>query len=72
MGLSPRVRGNRRPRGNTLLLLRPIPACAGQPANADSRKLVHWAYPRVCGATDAIAYALDYSRGLSPRVRGNL
>ncbi len=70
-GLSPRVRGNRdwSPCGTPRV--RPIPACAGQPATSARLTRQRRAYPRVCGATAATSSAGVPMRGLSPRVRGN-
>ena len=70
-GLSPRVRGNLGVGGQSGLLLRSIPACAGEPyafAPAPSPSPV---YPRVCGGTLARKARKPGSPGLSPRVRGN-
>ena len=72
MGLSPRVRGNRRTYTGVLAPLRSIPACAGEPS------LMQWnfspctVYPRVCGGTLTILEVTLEWTGLSPRVRGNL
>ena len=68
-GLSPRVRGNPDTIGLRSMLLRSIPACAGQPDQRRSERTVTWVYPRVCGATIRIRQE-DFR--LSPRVRGNL
>ena len=52
-GLSPRVRGNQRPRCCRRCYARSIPACAGEPRPpsmwVDARRV----YPRVCGGTIA-------------------
>ena len=71
MGLSPRVRGNRFLLASDPATVGPIPACAGQPFNADDLDGFFWAYPRVCGATWLKALWVTVSAGLSPRVRGN-
>ena len=71
-GLSPRVRGNPQLSVLLVLLLRSIPACAGQPSLRWSNTLSAQVYPRVCGGTlrrDCPAVIMGC---LSPRVRGNL
>ena len=71
-GLSPRVRGNHRPRATRSSLLRSIPACAGEPAPGLCSFILYRVYPRVCGGTGgAHVEQVDFV-GLSPRVRGNL
>ena len=70
-GLSPRVRGNRVFSNNTLLLLRSIPARAGEPQRSS---LTPWGcpvYPRACGGTRLSDGGGNSNAGLSPRVRGN-
>ncbi len=70
-GLSPRVRRN------PLLLrldsgrCRSIPAGAGEPVDASSRRKVEWVYPRGCGGTISGTAQTFTATGLSPRVRGN-
>ena len=71
MGLSPRVRGNRRRGRSCLRGSGPIPACAGQPRRTSHGRSSRRAYPRVCGATVKAITAWLVSPGLSPRVRGN-
>ena len=71
MGLSPRVRGNRkyglaRPSSN-----RSIPACAGEPRRSLRTYCPAWVYPRVCGGTNVLVRKYHIGLGLSPRVRGN-
>ena len=51
MGLSPRVRGNRRNGLRDLIRRGSIPACAGEPPSAEPRRRREWVYPRVCGGT---------------------
>ena len=70
-GLSPRVRGNRRPLVAAPEPQRSIPACAGEPPFTTSPK--HWGmvYPRLCGGTISGVDCGVERRGLSPRVRGN-
>ena len=71
-GLSPRVRGNQFPDNQRRVWTRSIPACAGEP-HSRARTLVRvTVYPRVCGGTSSAASRRLSSRGLSPRVRGNL
>ena len=70
-GLSPRVRGNRRSSPRTKRPPRSIPACAGEPAAAESATSRAEVYPRVCGGTGAGIIRRPGSAGLSPRVRGN-
>ena len=75
-GLSPRVRGNPRPRAGTGCGNGSIPACAGEPhpAVATAGRGRRWrrVYPRVCGGTQTGKYFAILDVGLSPRVRGNL
>ncbi len=72
LGLSPRVRGNRRRRRRQIRTKRSIPACAGEPYPPPSVAAAPPVYPRVCGGTDTTELALVIWFGLSPRVRGNL
>ena len=53
-GLSPRVRGNPFVASVILLLLRSIPACAGEPIRPEPRDAGPTVYPRVCGGTRPI------------------
>ena len=71
LGLSPRVRGNRRGRCERRRLRRSIPACAGEPPAQHSDCSLCEVYPRVCGGTFTLAGTGDAQTGLSPRVRGN-
>ena len=70
-GLSPRVRGNRRYAGVSLVAPRSIPACAGEPPPRSRRLRRSRVYPRVCGGTLNDACPQSIRTGLSPRVRGN-
>ena len=70
-GLSPRVRGNRRPRRRRCASDRSIPACAGKPAIISTLNPLRMVYPRVCGETLHRYGHPGHRRGLSPRVRGN-
>ena len=71
-GLSPRVRGNHVQASRFKLLLRSIPACAGEPDEAEQALLIATVYPRVCGGTLQDVAERAGHHGLSPRVRGNL
>ena len=51
---------------------RSIPACAGEPARCERRHQRLGVYPRVCGGTWTTRRRINWGRGLSPRVRGNL
>ena len=71
IGLSPRMRGNRRnccppPRG-----MRSIPAYAGEPQPARYIRPEWRVYPRVCGGTGLLTRRSTCAGGLSPRMRGN-
>ena len=71
LGLSPRMRGNRRQLATQQLLQGSIPAHAGEPPC-----WVCWinycrVYPRACGGTIIGARGIQVKRGLSPRMRGN-
>ena len=70
-GLSPRVRGNPIRHMVHQLLLRSIPACAGEPSVPAELKAPLAVYPRVCGGTVAQRLYVLLLAGLSPRVRGN-
>ena len=69
-GLSPRVRGKRRPRSSTAAPERSIPACAGETTGTAFPPAVTAVYPRVCGGNYSSGVGSRPSRGLSPRVRG--
>ena len=71
-GLSPRVRGNLRVAVCVRVGAGSIPACAGEPVYFPETGVMVGVYPRVCGGTTWRAFSLSSSRGLSPRVRGNL
>ena len=72
IGLSPRVRGNRLLSGYCWHWMRSIPACAGEPASASHGDVNMGVYPRVCGGTIEDKLDSVETKGLSPRVRGNL
>ena len=70
-GLSPRVRGNLVQDFHEDLLLRSIPACAGEPHGLRASQRLFPVYPRVCGGTLSPRCDSCQPVGLSPRVRGN-
>ena len=70
-GLSPRVRGNRRPTYTRCGCPGSIPACAGEPLPRRAAEEIAMVYPRVCGGTGMAGDGLYLLVGLSPRVRGN-
>ena len=70
-GLSPRVRGNRRPGQAGVHPCGSIPACAGEPATQCESSAPSRVYPRVCGGTMGVNDIRRMEGGLSPRVRGN-
>ena len=51
IGLSPRVRGNRKSPPPLACIHRSIPACAGEPATPRTASSLETVYPRVCGGT---------------------
>ena len=71
-GLSPRVRGNPATCVKAYHLAGSIPACAGEPTGNPPMNVAAAVYPRVCGGTGSERESSTISRGLSPRVRGNL
>ena len=70
-GLSPRVRGNQLESYHSVVDVRSIPACAGEPESHTSYGYEVSVYPRVCGGTAAACALAATEYGLSPRVRGN-
>ncbi len=70
-GLSPRVRGNPRHKGQYRNDKRSIPACAGEPITDRDTRSRRRVYPRVCGGTEFERSVGNSVYGLSPRVRGN-
>ena len=70
-GLSPRVRGNRRPGSNRQATPGSIPARAGEPSTAIPACSTSGVYPRACGGTARHIQPSSGLYGLSPRVRGN-
>ena len=71
VGLSPRVRGSHRQRAVMLHREGSIPACAGEPSGAGSRRRHRRVYPRVCGGAAFTSLGSVDIAGLSPRVRGS-
>ena len=71
LGLSPRVRGNRRDRAGQGLHPGSIPACTGKPGRHNPVRGHAKVYPRVYGETCGFRRPGDRVTGLSPRVRGN-
>ena len=71
LGLSPRERGNRIPRLDSLPADRSIPARAGEPPTRPRLSGAGRVYPRASGGTDGIEAGLAARLGLSPRERGN-
>ena len=71
-GLSPRVRGNQRHISEHPLIVRSIPARAGEPGSRVRPRPHRPVYPRACGGTLRMAVLYFNLYGLSPRVRGNL
>ncbi len=71
-GLSPRVRGNRPSCSLASVVMRSIPACAGEPNRVYPVVRPAGVYPRVCGGTENRRFTWRIDEGLSPRVRGNL
>ena len=70
-GLSPPVRGNRRPSCRPELRGGSIPARAGEPGWLGSCLLLSGVYPRPCGGTLLGIERGTVGLGLSPPVRGN-
>ena len=71
VGLSPRVRGNRRSSFRCGACGRSIPACTGEPASKARAASPSTVYPRVYGGTVGRTGGPQGYGGLSPRVRGN-
>ena len=70
-GLSPRTRGNLIGTATATLSRGPIPANAGEPAEAGMGEASFGAYPRERGGTGEGIEATMINCGLSPRTRGN-
>ena len=71
-GLSPRMRGNPTPAPPAAPRARSIPAYAGEPGQIIGLASRWKVYPRVCGGTAARKSHNISTKGLSPRMRGNL
>ena len=71
MGRSPRVRGSRPTHGRPPVRGGSIPACAGEPVEADIITEVKTVDPRVCGGALLEAGEAEIAEGRSPRVRGS-
>ena len=71
LGLSPRVRGNRKGPDVGKREKRTIPAGAGEPGGHHLIVALDGDYPRGCGGTLVQALKTPAQSGLSPRVRGN-
>ena len=69
-GLSPRVRGKLLASSSAPMMLRSIPACAGEAAAWLLLVGDAGVYPRVCGGSWYDCVNVRHSLGLSPRVRG--
>ena len=70
-GLSPQVRGSRRPCGPPPVSRGSIPAGAGEPIPRRSGDTTTRVYPRRCGGACAKNRVICSERGLSPQVRGS-
>ena len=70
-GLSPRRRGNRADSARAREVHGPIPAQAGEPGWSTATTSTRRAYPRAGGGTLSVHSRMSWSRGLSPRRRGN-
>ena len=71
LGLSPRMRGNRRHTLASAMGYGSIPAYAGEPVAGYRVVKQPQVYPRVCGGTALFPSQARYDKGLSPRMRGN-
>ena len=71
-GLSPRVWGNQPIQHVGRIRHRSIPTCVGQPKTHNSNTPRPPVYPHVCGATQMEYADISVTKGLSPRVWGNL
>ena len=70
-GLSPRGRGNPPDMVMNLILIRSIPAWAGEPSRQERTGVSVGVYPRVGGGTCNVGCPQIIDCGLSPRGRGN-
>ena len=69
---SPRLRGNRQCRAAWAWWRRSIPALTGKPHPGRRDPRGRGVYPRAYGETASRAVSAVHTRGLSPRLRGNL
>ncbi len=69
-GPSPRVRGKRSFIPFVTLVIRTIPACAGETDSVSTRFKSNRDHPRVCGGNFKPEFLELHMRGPSPRVRG--
>ncbi len=70
LGSSPRVRGTRRTCRCGIVMVRFIPACAGNTLHVRGRAFRATVHPRVCGEHGRRPLAATDADGSSPRVRG--
>ena len=70
-GLSPQVRGSRKPQCRSDAAGGSIPAGAGEPCGVGAVKGAVWVYPRRCGGAHTVTPIDDPRPGLSPQVRGS-
>ncbi len=71
-GSSPRVRGTRAGDNYSPLIVRFIPACAGNTASSSGMSGAPAVHPRVCGEHCIRSSSPSFVSGSSPRVRGTL
>ena len=71
IGLSPRVRGSPFTPRVSVIVIRSIPASAGQPRADEHYIASSRVYPRECGAAAGAFGITPSAAGLSPRVRGS-
>ena len=69
-GTSPRVRGKRDGSAHADLVVRYIPACAGEAGASRCPRSPRPVHPRVCGGSLIGVWNRNRSTGTSPRVRG--
>ena len=70
VGSSPRVRGTLHAAPSAALVIRFIPACAGNSSSACMLSAMDTVHPRVCGELPSLSMPPSRSIGSSPRVRG--
>ena len=69
-GTSPRVRGKRDRWWCWTLVIRYIPARAGEAHASAGSRPIPWVHPRACGGSLTESQQRDHAAGTSPRVRG--